>query len=621
MKFIRNYQIFLESLLPSQVRRYMKVFNRERYSEIFNKFEGDKNHYRIFIPLVAKPTIEKDEDVDDVDDDSTESRINNFLEENDYSVIDYIKGVCKFNNAKNPSKIGQVLTRLEKSKPEAKELMKLFVEDPTRKAGAVEDLVAVISRHPFDIAGADTDRAWTNCMTMAHAGSPKVKELQDKLAKLVEKKKRISIESSNLELMVDEIENAEENENEEELMKDLGYSEDEVQKMKDKVRELEREESDIDNKIEDLEENIDDRLSTGENAKYLIYDVKEGSLISFLVKKSDKNIKNPLATLNIKPYINEDNENDFILVADTNMYGQTVPEFKQTIDAWLKQVNGPDKEGIFCLNPKLYDDSGLTIELLSKKSAIARILERGSLDDLREALTKNQVEISDIRDIIYKLQTSGRYNDDVDQFNSDIFNFYKNINNMGRYGRGVSLSTAQLEDVKKILKEFIPQDLFDAQAAQIEFSRIHCDSDGVGLIKLLKNNPEYIKYLTYGGIFKPKKDPNDRYNDNIIDAPKIFDDTYMQEWNCDNDYAFIAHHDIFDDEDGNFSDSCFFVELNKDDAEKLKEMGLRFFTKQAKISKKPRIKKAEVSPTASKVKKAKKIKESIRTFRDFRNFN
>ena len=636
MKFIRKYQSFLEkkALLPSQVRRYMKVFNRERYADIFKKYEGDKNHYRIFLPLVAKPTLE--DETPEIDENSTENRIKKFLEENQFELIDYIKGIAKFNTAKNPSKIGQILTRLEKTKPEAKELMKAFVEDPTRKAGAVEDLIAVVSRHPFDIAGADTDRAWTNCMTMAHAGSPKVKELQDKLAKLMERKKRISIESSNLELMVDELDNArgidrddddyDHDDNrgdksaEDELMSDLGYTEAQVKEMKEKRRELDKEEAKIDSQIEALEENIDDRLSTGQNAKYLIYDVKEGSLISFLIKKSDKNIKNPLATLNIKPYINEDNPDDFILVSDTNMYGQTVPEFKQTIDAWLKEVNGKDKEGIFCLNKKLYDDSNMRIELLSKKTAIDRIMNSGNLEDIKPALVKKHIEISDIQDIINALreEEDGRYYEDDELFTDDATELYKELVNVGRL---YQLTAQEVTEIKNIMSEFIPKDVIETELVAAEFANIHTCNGGNELVSLLKKNPDYVKYLTYGGIFKPRKE-EDRYGDNIdwIDPGKIFDDDNIEDVEISDDFAETAKHAAFDNRD-NFADGIFFCEVNKDNAEKLKEMGVRFHKNQAKISKKPRKPKEEGKQQKEEgnkeSKKSKSKKESIRSFRNF----
>ena len=49
----------------------------------------------------------------------------------------------------------------------------------------------------------------------------------------------------------------------------------------------------------------------------LINDVKEGSLISYLIRKDDKNIEDPIADMNIKPYTNVVNPEDFIFVNDT----------------------------------------------------------------------------------------------------------------------------------------------------------------------------------------------------------------------------------------------------------------------------------------------------------------
>jgi ribosomal protein S13 len=80
-------------------------------------------------------------------------------------------------------------------------------------------------------------------------------------------------------------------------------------------------------------------------------------LVSYLINKNDRDIKNPISVLNIKPYINEQNKNDFILVSDEQMYGQGRPEFKQTVDNILSEINGVGKEGFYCLNEKLYADS------------------------------------------------------------------------------------------------------------------------------------------------------------------------------------------------------------------------------------------------------------------------
>jgi hypothetical protein len=106
----------------------------------------------------------------------------------------------------------------------------------------------------------------------------------------------------------------------------------------------------------DILEQMKHYIDGGTNIRYLMYDVKEGSLIAYLINKNDKNINRPIANLNIKPYINEFDSNDFILQADTKMYGNGNDKFKDMIDDWCREVNG-DKAGYYCLNPNLYMDN------------------------------------------------------------------------------------------------------------------------------------------------------------------------------------------------------------------------------------------------------------------------
>ena len=346
MNRIKHFANFLEALKPSQFRRFVQAFNKERYTDIFNKYEGDKNHYRIYLPLKGETLDMKA---------GPEKELTEYLASAGYEVLDYVKGTCRFKDAKNPSKIGQVLTKLGAKDNEAKRLMKAFVEDDNRKAGSKDQLMVVISRHPYDIAGADTDRDWTNCMTMAHGTSERVTKKHDEVERLRRELRQVKQDWQTLEQEIDEIK--------------LGKSKidrfvPQVDKEK-RLKDLQSKDADINAKINDLVSEIEEREETGANAKYLLYDVKEGSLVSYLVRKDDLDIKNPVSVLNIKPYIREAEDDkevdkdDFVLVSDTDMYGKKVPAFKSTVDAWLDEVNGA-KYGRFTLNPVLYADSDET---------------------------------------------------------------------------------------------------------------------------------------------------------------------------------------------------------------------------------------------------------------------
>jgi hypothetical protein len=278
MSRILNFKSF-EALKPSQFRDYMKVWDelphlKDRYKDIFfeykEKYDGDKNAYRIYLPLQQEKVISE-----------TERQISEYLNKNNYELLDYTIGQARFIGAKNPKRIGQVLTQLERNASDEekifiKDLMKKFVEDPIRKQGNTSEYLVCISRHPYDIAGADTDRKWDNCMTMGST-------------------------------------------------------------------------------------------TGGQNVKYLIHDVREGSLVSYLIKINDKNISDPVANCAIKPYINQYDKTDFILVKDNKVYPQPYPDFSKTVDAWVKEVNGSKGEGIYCLNPKLYNDNLIGSKIINIK--------------------------------------------------------------------------------------------------------------------------------------------------------------------------------------------------------------------------------------------------------------
>ena len=264
MKHILGYFQF-EALVPSQFRPYTDIWKnnpnlKERYKSIFDeyksKYSGDKNAYRIYLPLLTGNKKSEFED-----------QIAKFLLDNGWSLVDYIDGKARFGESKNTKRIGQVFSQLERSadevkKSEIKRLLKGFIEDPIRKQGKGSEYIVCISRHPYDVAGADTNRDWENCMT----------------------------------------------------------------------------------------------IGTGTNFKYLIHDVKEGSLVAYLIKNDDKNINKPLANCAIKPYINSQNKSDVILLRDSKTYPQPYPDFENTVSSWLDEINGK-KEGIYCLHPKLYKDT------------------------------------------------------------------------------------------------------------------------------------------------------------------------------------------------------------------------------------------------------------------------
>ena len=379
MRYLKTYKQLLEALTPSQFRPYMEEFDKDNYKELFEtlkaKYSGDKNSYRIYIPLeVIKNKIEEE--------------ISKVLSDNGYIILDYIKGACKVSTAKNPSKIGQVLTRLKQD-----ELMKKFVSDNSRKSGSQSNLLVVLSRHPYDIAGSDTDRSWTNCMTLATPNGKRVNDIEKQILELDEKLKNAPI---------------------------------------DKIE-------DIKQKIDSLKTRKVGYEKEGANAYKLINDVKHGSLITYLINKDDLDIKNPIANLNIKPYRNTKKKKDIILVSDTVMYGQGMAEYKDTVDKLLNDINGIDTTGLFKLKDGLYIDShSAEVKILKKpkdEEDIIKILKDLGIEDY--TITNmivdvdGDVNISDkgIKNLTFKFGViSGDFDCSVNRF--------ENLHNMPNIVKG-----------------------------------------------------------------------------------------------------------------------------------------------------------------------------------------
>ena len=49
-------------------------------------------------------------------------------------------------------------------------------------------------------------------------------------------------------------------------------------------------------------------------------------------------------------------KNDIVLYHQNVHYGTPDEQFTKILDNWINEINGPDKIGLYCINPRLYDD-------------------------------------------------------------------------------------------------------------------------------------------------------------------------------------------------------------------------------------------------------------------------
>jgi hypothetical protein len=378
---VKYLNTFEKALPISTAKKYVSEFKKDRYKEEFQRakeeYDGDRNAYRIYLPLI-------DEETD------KERYIREYLDTIEFEIVDYLIGTCRRKGAKNTSKIGQILTRNNRT-----DLLNYFNTDLKRKYGPLE---VCVSRHAYDVAGADTDRKWSDCMTIGVVSS-KVKKMQKQIEKIQNDKKEIDKEIeivaadalANLQNVVlnnrrlrkireklagkeGELETTPEEkkryvkssitrykkslaiEEEKELVNYKRNIINEITQTDGRVRELVNKKNRLDRDIDNISYEIRQKTTDGCNVRYVLQDVIHGSLEAYLIKKTDRNITDPIANLNIKPYLSVLKNEDYILVADDNCYGEGSASFKKTVKSFLKKY-WPHQNGIYMLNANLYRDN------------------------------------------------------------------------------------------------------------------------------------------------------------------------------------------------------------------------------------------------------------------------
>ena len=359
-----------EALRPSQFREFM--IGDDRYANLFKSFKGDhdRNYNRLYIPIERKKS-------------QTHKDIEKLLLKNGYEILDYINGRAKFKDAKNPTRIGQILQRLGDES-----LSKKFIEDPDRKAGS--DLMVCISRHHYDIAGADTDRNWTNCLTLAKTDTKRYKNHIDLIKKELSKVDLRKLGQA-IEDMIDEDDDLYEIEKVDiDRFNNPGEAQSIIDELKkngievdidlfvryedeDGFVETNNEEFNIMankyNKVIDTIVDIDKFLTSGSNVDYIKKHIELGVIMTYLIRKNDRNINDPIANLDIKPYHNVSDHNDVFLYPDTRMYGHGTSEFSKVVMDWTKDVN-KGKSGIYKLAEGCYNDNLLNKILVVKEDGM-----------------------------------------------------------------------------------------------------------------------------------------------------------------------------------------------------------------------------------------------------------
>jgi hypothetical protein len=120
-------------------------------------------------------------------------------------------------------------------------------------------------------------------------------------------------------------------------------------------------------------------LKSGIHKKYVKADIKQGTVVAYLVKTSDLDIKSAVGRIAIKPFI-ETVTKKIVFGAENEVYGTNAPGFKQTVKAWVDYTNNKivtDDMILAQLAPGLYTDSPATQKplVVTKDKAMLSVIK------------------------------------------------------------------------------------------------------------------------------------------------------------------------------------------------------------------------------------------------------
>lgn len=148
MKIYLSLNAITLSQYKSVLKQAGNIWDKDRYKDIFQEYTDAPKAYRIYLSILqSKPKKERI---------PIPIPIKKYVENKGYVIESYIEGIAVTKDGKTKIKIGKLLK-------EDPSLLNTFNNDSTRSLKKKDDLIVVISRHPYDLTGASTGRGWTSC--------------------------------------------------------------------------------------------------------------------------------------------------------------------------------------------------------------------------------------------------------------------------------------------------------------------------------------------------------------------------------------------------------------------------------------------------------------------------
>jgi hypothetical protein len=100
-------------------------------------------------------------------------------------------------------------------------------------------------------------------------------------------------------------------------------------------------------------------LNTGANKQFIPMDIAYGTIIAYLTRIDDKDLKNPLARVLIKPFINVNDETQKVFGIESKTYppeAKSIPGWLDIVRTWVDGVNKNAIDGKYELVSGMYQD-------------------------------------------------------------------------------------------------------------------------------------------------------------------------------------------------------------------------------------------------------------------------
>jgi len=125
----------------------------------------------------------------------------------------------------------------------------------------------------------------------------------------------------------------------------------------------------------------------GGNCRFILKDIKQGTLIAYIIKSDDKNINNPISRMLIKPHFSKNG--DVLYKPEDKIYGTYDKDILYPyLTEILTKVNENSKDGFYTKDSELYDDD-LVTKIFVNKNLVKSLKQYGYN---KEFITDGQIE-------------------------------------------------------------------------------------------------------------------------------------------------------------------------------------------------------------------------------------